>query len=371
MKIIADAHIPFLRGVAENYGETVYLNGNEFTRERIHDADALIVRTVTHFDQDILENSNIKIICSATIGFDHIDTKYCNENGIKWTNAPGCNSGSVQQYVASVLIELSRRKNFMLEGKTLGIVGVGNVGKKVAEIAHLLGMNVILNDPPRQKAEKSDRFVDLETVKREADIITFHTPLTKSGEYKTYHLADEDFFDSLGKRPIIINSARGSIIEMESIKSAIKGGKISGAVIDCWENEPKIDLNYLNMVDMATPHIAGYSADGKANATRMALISLAEFFGMDTTPLSQIKASNPENAIIDFSCLKGENKLYDALLHTYSPENDFANLLRNPDKFTYFREHYPLRRESSAYTVINYPQEAKKFLEKAGFKFEQ
>lgn len=366
MKIIADAHIPFLKGVAEYYGETTYLSGKEFTRESIRDADTLIVRTVTHFGTEILEGSSVKLICSATIGFDHIDTDYCQEKGIRWANAPGCNSGSVQQYITSALIEISRQRGFVLEGKTIGIIGVGNVGKKVAKIARLLGMKVLLNDPPRQRTEASDEFTDIETIKRESDIITFHTPLTKTGKEKTFHMADDHFFDSLSKKPIIINTARGPIVETAAIKKAIREKKISAAIIDCWENEPNIDLEYLEMTDIATPHIAGYSADGKANATRMSLETLAEFYSLNKAPISQIDIPEPEFPIINLDST--DNRIHHALLHTYATRVDCNNLKANPQNFTYFREHYPLRRENGAYTIINYLSQEKEILQDWGFK---
>ncbi|OJU52130.1 MAG: erythronate-4-phosphate dehydrogenase [Bacteroidales bacterium 45-6] len=368
MRIIADAHIPFLKGIAEQYGETTYLKGKEFTRESIRDADTLIVRTVTHFGAEMLEGSNVKLICSATIGFDHIDTEYCQAKGIRWANAPGCNSGSVQQYITSALIEISRQKGFPLEGKTIGIIGVGNVGKKVAKIARLLRMKVLLNDPPRQRAEGGNEFTDLETIKREADIITFHTPLTKNGEDKTFHLADESFFSSLGKKPIIFNTARGPIVETEAIKKAIRQEKISAAVIDCWENEPNIDLEYLRMVDIATPHIAGYSADGKGNATSMSLETLVEFYGLDKTPISQINIPAPECPVIDLNAFPAHSRLHHALLHTYTTQADNNDLKANPQNFAFFREHYPLRRENGAYTVINYLPEEKEILQDWGFR---
>jgi erythronate-4-phosphate dehydrogenase len=368
MKIIADAHIPFLKGVGERYGEITYLNGNEFTRETIQDADTLIVRTVTHFGEEMLEGSKVKLICSATIGFDHIDTAYCQAKGIRWANAPGCNSGSVQQYISSVLIEISRLKGFSLEGKTIGIIGVGNVGKKVAKIARLVGMKVLLNDPPRQRAESGNEFTDLDTIKREADIITFHTPLTKAGQDKTHHLADEEFFATLGKKPIIINTARGPIVETVAIKNAIRQEKISGAIIDCWENEPNIDLEYMKMVDIATPHIAGYSADGKGNATRMSLETLAEFYGLDKTPILKINIPEPESPTIDLNSFPADKRIYHALLHTYSTQADNDRLKANPQNFTYFRERYPLRRENIAYNVINYLPQEKEILQDWRFR---
>lgn len=368
MKIVADKNIPYLKGVAEYFGEVTYLDGADFTKEAIKDADILIVRTVTHFGEENLAGSNVKLICSATIGYDHIDTAYCDANGIAWRNAPGCNSGSVQQYIISSLIMMAQKKAFDLSKKTIGIVGVGNVGKKVAKACEILGMKVLLNDPPRQRAEGGENFVSLETIKKEADIITFHTPLIKEGEDKTFHLADEHFFATLDKQPIIINSARGGIVETKAIKEALQSGKISGAVIDCWESEPNIDLEYMNMVDIATPHIAGYSADGKANATRMSLESIAEFYSLDKTPIAMVEAPEPENPIIDLNDFtSSSNRIYSALLEIYSPMDDFARLKAAPATFKQLRNNYPLRRETLAYSIVNAKEEERKVLSQLGF----
>jgi len=351
MKIIADKNIPFLKGIAESFGDVTYLPGQDFTKENIRDADTLIVRTVTHFGQENLQDSAVRLICSATIGYDHIDTGYCEQHGIEWHNAPGCNSGSVQQYIASALITIARKKSFSLKGKTIGVVGVGNVGKKVTSIAEILGMRVLKNDPPRQEAEQSDEFVDIETIKREADIITFHTPLIRSGKYPTYYLADKNFFASLGKKPVIINSARGAIIDTLAIKDAIRDNLISGAIIDCWESEPQIDLEYMRMVDVATPHIAGYSADGKANATRMSLESLARYWQLSDKPIKDIKVPLIENSIIDYRELKSDNAIENIILKTYNLLDDHNHLINDPSQFNSLRSNYPLRREYFAYTV--------------------
>lgn len=348
MLIIADKNIPYLKGVAEQFGDVRYLAGNEFAKQSIKDADTLIVRTVTNFGKEILEGSKVKLICSATIGYDHIDTKYCEENGIIWKNAPGCNSGSVMQYIVSSLIVLSQKQGFSLQNKTIGIVGVGNVGKKVAKACRLLGMRVLLNDPPRQEAESSTEFVDLDIIKKEADIITFHTPLIKEGKYKTYHLGDEAFFCSLLRSPIIINSARGGIIDTQAIKQAILTNKISASVIDCWEKEPDVDREYLHLVNIATPHIAGYSADGKANATRMSLESIADFWSLPKNPIDNIKAPNVTDSII-----KGNLSVDEIILKTYNPLSDYENFIHSPESFSSLRGNYPLRREFNAYSVTN------------------
>jgi erythronate-4-phosphate dehydrogenase len=264
---------------------------------------------------------------------------------------------------------MSRKKGFDLKGKTIGIVGVGNVGKKVAKACEVLGMKVLLNDPPRQTVEEDNNFFSLQTIMDEADIITFHTPLTKDGEYKTYHLADAGFFSSLKKKPIIINSARGGIIDTNAIKTALRKGEISGAVIDCWENEPDIDLEYLNMADIATPHIAGYSADGKANATRMSLTAIADFYHLSKEPVSLVKEPEPANPVIDTTkYTDSDNRVYDAILETYDSAGDYSRLINNPDTFKKLRNEYPLRREYFAYNIINATNVEADVLSKLGFR---
>ncbi len=367
MKIIADKNIPFLKGVVEQYGSTEYLEGADFTHQNIKDADALIVRTVARFDEKNLRDTSIKLICSATIGYDHIDTDYCDAHNIEWRNAPGCNSSSVQQYVVSSLIILSMKYNFCLKDMTIGIVGVGNVGRKVAKACHILGMKVLLNDLPRQKVEGDAEFVSLERIKQEADIITFHTPLTMEGEYRTLHLVDERFFASLTKKPFIINSARGGIVKTDAMKTAIAEQKIKGAVIDCWEGEPQIDTEYMDMVDIATPHIAGYSADGKANATRMSLASIADFFNLDKSVISGIEAPQPPQPAIDLNDEVAENRIFSAILRTYNPMEDDAKLRENPASFKRLRNEYPLRREYPAYNIGNATEKEASILNDLGF----
>ena len=370
MKILADAHIPYLQGVAEQFGEVSYLPGNQFTKEAVRENDVLIVRTVTYFDEKILKGSNVKLICSATIGYDHIDTDYCELNNIAWRTAPGCNASSVEQYVTASIMRMAQKHNFELKDKTIGIVGVGNVGKKVARACQILGMKVLLNDPPRQEVEKSDSFVDLAVIQQEADIITFHTPLTKEGKHATFHLADDCFLDNLAKKPIIINSSRGAVVSGKALKSALKKGTVSGAIIDTWENEPKIDSELLEMVDIATPHIAGYSADGKWKATMMSLQTINNFFNLKKDPIKLLPIIEPENSIINLSQYSHNNQLAEAIFYSYDPLTDSVLLKDNPGKFHYFRSHYPLRREYSAYTIVNINSETATLAKKLGFNIE-
>ena len=336
MKVIVDNKIPYIAGEIEKIADkVVYLPGDAFTKEEVKEADALVVRTRTHCNRDLLEGSQVKFIVTATIGFDHIDTEYCHEAGIAWTNCPGCNAGSVEQYIHSVLLLLKREKGVKLEETTLGIVGVGHVGSRVKRMAESLGMKVLLNDPPRaDKGEKG--FVDLRTIASESDVITFHTPLIKEGTYRTCHLVDEDFLFSLKRNPVIINSSRGEVVDTASLLIALSAGKVKDAVIDTWEYEPIISRELMEVAFLATPHIAGYSADGKANATRMSLEALARFFGVE----ADFCVMPPEYSGIQFS-----DDAEEACLQAYNPTRDSEWLKKCPEKFEWFRGSYPLRRE--------------------------
>ena len=323
MKVIIDHKIPYIKEAIEKIADdVVYLPGNAFTKENVKDADALIVRTRTKCNRDLLEGSQVKFIATATIGYDHIDTEYCREAGITWTNCPGCNAGSVEQYVHSVLLLLGEKKGLDLKNATIGVVGVGHVGSRVARMAEELGMKVLLNDPPRAEQGESG-FVDLATIARECDVITFHTPLNREGIYRTYHLVDEDFLFSLERTPFVINSSRGEVVDTASLLVALAAGKVKAAVVDTWEYEPRISRELMEVAFLATPHIAGYSADGKANATRMSLEALCRFFGIEA----------------NFCILPPEGP------KGYNPTQDSEWLKASPEKFEWFRGNYPLRRE--------------------------
>lgn len=345
MKVIVDNKIPFIREAIEKIAdEVIYVPGKDFTPELVKDADALIVRTRTRCNRELLEGSKVRFIATATIGFDHIDTEYCREAGITWANAPGCNSASVAQYLQSSFLLLQQIKGIQLSGLTLGIVGIGNVGSKIVEVAHELGMRVLQNDLPRADREGEAGFCSLQTLAEECDILTFHVPLYKEGKYKTFHLADEAFFRSLKRSPIIINTSRGEVIETAALLKALQTGLISDAVIDVWENEPDINLTLLYKVFIGTPHIAGYSADGKANATRMSLGSLCRHFGIQAD--YHIAPPEPENPIIIASTPT------EAYLKMYDPRKDCEALRAHPELFEKLRGDYPLRREKTAFSVI-------------------
>ena len=371
MKIIIDDKIPYIRGAFEKVAEVIYLPGFKTTANIVQDADAIITRTRTICNEKLLAGSTVKFIATATIGYDHIDTDYCEKAGIKWTNAPGCNSKSVEQYIASLLMVLAEKRNLSLNELTIGVVGVGNVGSKVARVCELLGMKVLLNDPPRERVEGSANFVSLERIKNEADIITLHVPLNIKGEDATYHLADDVFFNSLKKNPILINSCRGEVVRTESVKLALIKGEIADFVCDCWENEPDIDLELLEMTCLATPHIAGYSKDGKATGTLMSVQVISDFFKLGLENWRPAGIEMPAQPVIQIngSGLSEQQIFAKAILHTYDIRNDDALFRNKPADFEKQRGDYPTRREFPAYTIEakNVNKETNEKLKKLGF----
>ncbi|MEJ2616697.1 MAG: 4-phosphoerythronate dehydrogenase PdxB [Ignavibacteriaceae bacterium] len=374
VRIVADNKIPFLKGVLEPYADIQYLNPADITRDAVKDKDALIIRTRTHCNSELLDGTNVKFIATATIGFDHIDQEYCREKNIKWINAPGCNSYSVQQYIASVLLTLGYKRNLDLSGLTIGIVGVGNVGSKVERLAEVLGMKVLLNDPPRERNEGNEKFVTLDELVSKSDIITFHVPLIKDGIDKTFHMADENFFNKFNSSKIVFNTSRGQVIETNSIKNALKNKIVNAAVLDVWEHEPNIDLELLDMADIATPHIAGYSADGKANGTSVCVRNIASFFNLDIDknwyPKELPDPQNSNEVTIDCTELSDQEIFYKAFISSYDILNDDSTLRNSVDTFEKQRGNYPVRREFPFYKIKtkNCRNEILKNLKDIGFQ---
>lgn len=354
MKIVCDNKIPFLKGALEPYAEVVYLPGAETTPDIVRDADALITRTRTKCGEALLKGSSVKMIATATIGYDHIDTEWCRQNGIAWTNAPGCNSWSVQQYIGSLLATMAGEFGFDGTGMTLGVIGVGNVGSKVARIASLLGFKVLLNDPPRARREGGDGFVSLDDIIAQSDIITCHVPLQRTGPDATYHLFGRSRLARLGRHQILINSSRGEVVDNQALKEALKEGRIKAASLDVWENEPGIDVELMGLLYTATPHIAGYSLDGKANGTWMSVQAVARALGLPCTDWKVSEIPLPQQPIrfdIDAQGRTPRQVLADAILHTYRIKDDDARLRACPSDFEKQRADYPVRREFPTFTV--------------------
>ena len=329
MKIVIDNAIPFLEGVLEPYAEIRYLQGREIAARDGRDADALIVRTRTRCDAALLDGSRVRFIATATIGFDHIDTAWCAAHGIEVSTAAGCNARGVLQWVGAVLADLSRRQGWPPAQRTLGIVGVGHVGSLVQRYAEAWGFRVLCCDPPREERERCG-FLPLGEVAREADLITFHTPLDAT----TRHLADAALLARTKPRAVIINSSRGEVVDGEALKASGREW-----VRDVWEHEPHIDRELLGKALLATPHIAGYSEQGKATATAMSVATLAGFFGLP------LRGWYPSEAAPSVPRPIPWQELCTPIRDAYDIDAESHRLTARPADFEAMRDHYRYRRE--------------------------
>ena len=338
MKIVVDDKIPYIREtICQLADEVVFLSGAAITAADVKDADVLVVRTRTRCNRQLLERSKVKLVVTATIGYDHLDTQWLDAAGIRWTNCPGCNSGSVAQYVECSLLLLEQQKGLVLRQSTIGIVGCGHVGSKVKAVAERLGMRVLVCDPPLQKANSqkltANSYVSLDEIERRCDVITFHVPLTRKGQYATWHLADDDFFHRLSRVPYIINTSRGEVVDNKALLSAMEERRVRDAIIDVWEDEPHPDSVLLEKVFIGTPHIAGYSADGKVNADNMVIDAICQHFSL------------PHPGLIAPPKLPADFTYSGSPLDLYNPMEDSKKLKAASSRFEQLRNNYPLRRE--------------------------
>ncbi len=354
MKIIADANIPFVAECCSSIGEVKIVDGREITPGIVSDADVILVRSITPVGADLLAGSKVRFVATATIGFDHIDIDFLLRNNIGFASAPGSNANSAAEYVIAGLLEMGRKYDIDLEDKSIGIIGVGNVGSRVAKKCSALGMQIYLNDPPLQRETGEGKYLPLKEL-FDCDFITLHTPLTFEGVDKTYPLADEKFFKSLKERCVFVNASRGGVVDGEALKRAIRSGRLRAVVLDVWENEPNIDMELLEMVDIGTPHIAGYSLDGKITGMIMIYKAACEYFGLGAR--FDIEDFLPEPAIrrlrIETSTDNEQDALADAVRKIYNIREDDVRLRRILEKsedkkgeyFDSLRKNYPVRRE--------------------------
>ena len=329
-RIIVDDNIPCIKGRLEPVADTVYADQFGFTPELVRDADAMVIRTRTRCDENLLKGSKVKIIATATIGMDQFDLGWCRDNGITCRNSPGCNAPGVAQYVWSALL----RSGFDPERHTLGVVGCGNVGSIVADWGRRLGADVLVNDPPKAAAGASlPGLVELPELLREADAVTLHTPLTRDGEWPSFHLIGEAALALMKPGALLVNAARGPVADNAALRRAVASGHIR-AVIDTWEGEPKLDKELLSLLKYGTFHIAGYSLEGKQRATRMVLEAIGEHFGF-APDLSGLEGPYKAPARISAK----------AILDSYNPISDTLQLKADPDAFDTLRANYSFRRE--------------------------
>jgi erythronate-4-phosphate dehydrogenase len=372
MKIIADENIIFVKEAFSEFGEVVTVPGRGINREILQDAHILLVRSVTNVNADLLKDTSIKLVASATVGIDHIDRNFLVENNIGFAYAPGSNAESVAEYVTSAILVLSKKLHKKIPNLTIGIVGAGNVGSRVVRHARALGMKSLVCDPPKKRLTGSDYYREMHELLDNSDIITLHVPLTCEGEDTTYHLVNHEFISRMKRGAIIINTSRGKVIEEKGIRAGRE--RMGALVFDVWENEPAINLEMLRSVDIATPHIAGYSYDGKVRGTKMIYdAACAFFFRKETWQPSSELLSKTET--VDLSDSK--DPLYDAVQAAYpimrDDEDMRATLLSNQKKsFDDLRKNYPRRPEFNhfLFKLSENQKEAVPVLEDLGFKTE-
>lgn len=330
VKIVVDKAIPFIRERFPKDAEILYVSGGEFTPELVSDADAIIIRTRTVCDSSLLKDSKVRLIATATIGTDHIDIPWCEKNGISVRNAPGCNAPGVAQYLFASIF----RNGFDPDLHTLGLIGYGNVGHVVVDWARQMGIKFLVSDPPREeRGDKEVEYVPMEYLLQKSDVITLHVPLIKDGRHPTLNLIGKDELEKIKKNALLVNSSRGGVVDEKALKPLLKEKRIK-AIIDVWENEPFIDEELVKFASIATPHIAGYSEQGKMRATRMALEAVNEILeipmnisGLECIPQKKMKITR---------------KLIE---DSYNPMSDSQKLNSEIRNFENLRNHYHYRQE--------------------------
>ena len=361
MKIIADANIPHVAECFSSIGEVQIIGGREINKNIVANADILLVRSITPVFADLLTGSSVRYVATATIGFDHVDVGYLRQNSIGFASAPGSNANSAAEYVIAAMLEIAQKHNITIEGKSIGIVGVGNVGSKVCQKCKALGMKVLLNDPPLYRQTDDPKYIQLQDLYN-CDFITFHTPLTFDGIDKTYHLAGEMFFKSLKQDCVLINASRGAVVDSKALEESINTKRLKAIALDVWENEPKIDPKLLEKVDIGTPHIAGYSLDGKIAGLIMIYNSVCQYFGIK--PEHDISDFLPEPEVKEIE-IKDDSQneqsiIYKTVNKVYSIKRDDENLRQIANEppenigkfFDLLRKKYPIRREFQNTQVI-------------------
>lgn len=361
MKIVCAETVLLGREAFSSVGSTRVVPDREITRDHLNDADALIVRSKTRIDHDLLRGTPVKFVGTATAGTDHIDTAWLQSQGIYWCAAPGCNANSVSEYLIGALLVLARRHAFDLEGKTIGVIGCGNVGSRVVHKCNALGMSVLRNDPPLAAVSPDPDFLPLERVLSESDIVTLHVPLVRQKPWPTERMADYRFFEQLKPGAVFVNAARGSVCDYDALLTARQSGAVARMVIDVWSPEPAFRTDVLKMADLASPHIAGHSYEGKLNGTIDCYNELCNFFEIPRSWDVAASLPDPETPSIEIDCTgrDDEELLLDIIRQVYDNEIDdrlIRNAAVNDDlerarNFDALRKNYRMRREFMNTTV--------------------
>jgi erythronate-4-phosphate dehydrogenase len=355
MKIVADENIPFLREAFGDFGEIVTLSGRAIDHEALQDASMLLVRSVTAVNESLLAGTPVKFVATATIGTDHIDIGYLERENIGFASAPGSNADSVAEYVIAALMNLFRQKGISRADKTIGIIGCGNVGSRVFKRAQTLGMRCLVCDPPKKRISGSDFFRPRAEVLAESDIVTVHVPLTDEGEDATFHMVNAEFLSALKPGAILINTSRGKVHEEKALRAY--SDKLGGVILDVWEHEPRVSPEMIARADIATPHIAGYSYDGKVRGTAMIYQAACAFFFRESRWNWRETIALERGKAIDIS--HSSEPVADAVLGAYPIGEDDARMrdliqldtTRRAAAFDDLRKRYPRRLEFSHFAV--------------------
>lgn len=370
MKILVDENMPYAVELFSRLGNVQAVPGRPIPQEALNDADALMVRSVTKVNEALLAGKSVKFVGTATAGTDHVDDSWLQQQGIGFSAAPGCNAIAVVEYVFSALLILAQRDGFQLRDKTVGIIGVGNVGSRLNARLRALGIRTLLCDPPRAERGDEEEFHPLEKLVAEADVLTFHTPLNMSGPYSTYHLVDADLLARLPADRILINACRGEVVDNAALLDALNGPKTLTAVLDVWEPEPDLSLALLEKVAIGTAHIAGYSLEGKARGTTQVFEAFSQFIGQaQKVPLDELLPA-PEFPVVTFSGEVNDARLLRLIHLVYDVRRDDAPLRRvagKPGEFDKLRKFYEERREWSSLKVICDNTATAELLNKLGF----
>ena len=370
MKILVDENMPYAVELFSRLGTVQSVPGRPIPQDALNDADALMVRSVTKVNEGLLTGKPVKFVGTATAGTDHVDDAWLAKQGIGFSAAPGCNAIAVVEYVFSSLLIIAQRDGFQLRDKTVGIIGVGNVGSRLNARLEALGIRTLLCDPPRADRGDAGEFWPLEKLVAEADILTFHTPLNMSGPYATHHLVDADLLAQLPADRILINACRGEVVDNAALLEALNGTKKLTAVLDVWEPEPDLSLALLDKVAIGTAHIAGYSLEGKARGTTQVFEAFSQFIGQpQTVPLESLLPA-PEFAEVTLRGALSEAKLLRLIHLVYDVRRDDRPLRRvagKPGEFDKLRKFYEERREWSSLRVVCDDPATADVLKKLGF----
>jgi erythronate-4-phosphate dehydrogenase len=343
------------------------VSGRNMSQSILKEVEVLLVRSITKVDDKLLDGTRIKFVGTTTIGDEHLDKTFLKSRGIGFASAPGSNANSVAEYVVAALLSIARKKKINLKGKSIGVVGVGNIGSLVENKVQALGMQPVLNDPPLQRQTSDSKYRPIKEL-FDCDFISLHIPLTYEGEDKTYHMANDKFFNSLKKKCVFMNTSRGGVVDTKSLKNAISNDKLKAVVLDVWENEPDIDYDLLRNVDLGTPHIAGYSLDGKVNGMVMIYEAVCKYFGLSSElNIEDILPDAEKTEVkVDYGDKDEQQVLHETVQEVYAINRDDFNMreilmVPNQERGVFFdglRKNYSVRREfQNTKIVLDKPSE--------------